>query len=94
MPQPPPDEGMMKALATALRNWRLREGLNQVEAALRLGVSYGSYQDYEEAQAMPRPGRLRQISEATGLPIIFLIGEPDELASWAAAMRAAESEAN
>jgi transcriptional regulator with XRE-family HTH domain len=94
MAQKPPDRGMMGALATSLRNWRIGEGLSQVEAAERLGISYGSYQLYEEARALPRPGRMREISRVTEIPIPVLLAHPDELAVWLAALRQAENEGN
>jgi transcriptional regulator with XRE-family HTH domain len=51
----PPTEN----LAALLKEWRIREGLSQTEAAIRLGVSVRTLQGWELGRPMPYPQLLR-----------------------------------
>lgn len=70
------DNDLRQALANALRDWRVRNGFTQQEAARQLRVSYRSYQKYEEASALPHLPRLHAVLEK--IDATHLIGGGDD----------------
>lgn len=57
-----------------LRTWRAANGLNQREAARKLGVSQAHYSRIESGAAPPHVRRAVVISERTGVPLETVLG--------------------
>ncbi|MBC3948323.1 LexA family protein [Pseudomonas folii] len=56
---------------------REKKGMNQSELGRALGVSPQSVQAWESDKNVPRPQRLKAISEALGVSVSYLMGESD-----------------
>lgn len=52
-----------------LKNWRAALGLNQAEAAERLGLPEPALSRYENGHRTPSFARAAKLSEKTGIPI-------------------------
>lgn len=57
-----------------LKHWREANGLNQREAAGRLGITQSEYSKLETGKRTPRPKRLTAIVHETGVPLEVLLG--------------------
>ncbi len=67
------------AVAEHLKEWRTREGLTQVQASGRIGVTQPTYSEWEAKKARPRIDKLQAISTETGVPLeTLLAGEQNE----------------
>lgn len=67
-----PREADVPPLCVAVREARIRAGLNQEQAAAKVGMSVSGYRAYETRRE-PSPRRLRQIAEAFGVSIDDLL---------------------
>lgn len=52
-----------------LRQWRVRLGLTQEEAARKLGLKEPTLSRYENGRRIPTLTRAAKLSEQTGIPI-------------------------
>lgn len=59
---------------SSLAAWRNAHGLDQREAAQKLGISQSYYSKLETHNAAPRPKLLKQVAERTGVPLDELMG--------------------
>lgn len=66
---------------TRLRALRLKRGFTQQNMADMLCVSLNGYQKYEQAERSPSLNTLVQIADILKVPIDFLLGRDDFLAS-------------
>lgn len=57
-----------------LRAWRASEGLNQIEAAQRLKISYTTYQRLERGAYSMRVPMAKRLAPITGVPVEILAG--------------------
>jgi len=54
--------------------WRTAQGLNQRDAAERLGMTQTSYSRAELGEVCPRKDALRRVIAETGVPLEVLVG--------------------
>lgn len=70
--------GPMSTLGARLKEVRERLGLNQKQAAEKLGISNVVLNRYERDERKPDPETLRRIAEGYGVSIDYLLGLSDE----------------
>ena len=58
----------LRRFMSQIKRWRLTEGLTQLEAARKIGVSRQAWSFYERMESRPRPKILKELSRITGIP--------------------------
>lgn len=70
--------GVMNTTASRIAAARERKGMNQSDLARVLDVSPQSVQAWEAGRSVPRPQRLKALSDALSVSVAYLMGEEAE----------------
>lgn len=74
-PTDTPELTQRKLVASRVRAARTRAGYSQAQLASALGVTRAAIGNWELGARAPSPERLERISEITGAPVAYLLGE-------------------
>jgi len=69
----PPDNPLVRALASRLAAWRKQRGLPLKAVAEAMGVSVAIVCEWENGHRFPSAGHLQALAEHTGIPAWRLI---------------------